>query len=138
MTRILAIMPVLKVTDLGRSIAWYTSVLGFQAEGRSAQDGGGENCFLRAGETELLLTTGAHLGGSPVFTGTLYFRVVGVDALFARVGSRPEIVWPLERQEYGTREFGVRDPDGYLLAFAETSHAEQDAAADGGRDPGSS
>jgi hypothetical protein len=28
-------------------------------------------------------------------------------------------VWPLEQQEYGTREFGIRDPDGYVLAFAE-------------------
>jgi hypothetical protein len=25
----------------------------------------------------------------------------------------------LEEQEYGTREFGVRDSDGYVLAFAE-------------------
>jgi hypothetical protein len=30
-----------------------------------------------------------------------------------------EIVWPLERMEYGQLEFGIRDPDGYLLAFAE-------------------
>jgi uncharacterized glyoxalase superfamily protein PhnB len=123
-TRILAIMPVLKVVDLGRSIAWYTNVLGFRAGDCMAQDGGGENCFLRAGDTELLLTTGSHLGGPPAFTGTLYFRVAAVDDLFARVSGRPEVVWPLEQQEYGTREFGVRDPDGYLLAFAEPSECD--------------
>jgi catechol 2,3-dioxygenase-like lactoylglutathione lyase family enzyme len=118
-TQFLSIMPVLKVSNLQRSLAWYTGVLGFRAEGRSSQDGGGENCFVRAGDTELLLTTGSHLGDAPAFTGTLYFSVVGVDEVFGRVEGRPEIVWPLEVQEYGTREFGIRDPDGYLLAFAE-------------------
>jgi len=118
-TQILAIMPVLKVTDLQRSIDWYTQVLGFHADHRFAGDGDGEICFLRADDTEVLLSTGSHLGGSPSFTGTLYFRVIGVDQLFAKVNGRAEIVCPLERQDYGTREFGIRDPDGYLLAFAE-------------------
>ena len=121
MTKILTIMPVLKVTDMQRSIDWYTSVLGFDAKGRQADDGDGEHCFIQADCTELLLATGSHLGGTPCFTGTLYFQVVGVDALYERVNGRAEIVWPLERQEYGTREFGIRDPDGYLLAFAEQS-----------------
>jgi uncharacterized glyoxalase superfamily protein PhnB len=121
MTKILAIMPVLKVADLERSIDWYTGVLGFQLTRRFPMDGGGENCFIQADSTELLLSTGSHLGGSPSFTGTLYFRVAGVDSLFARVSGRAEIVWPLGEQEYGTREFGIRDPDGYVLAFAEPS-----------------
>jgi catechol 2,3-dioxygenase-like lactoylglutathione lyase family enzyme len=120
-TKILAIMPVLKVTDLQRSIDWYIGVLGFHMVRRFTGDGGDEGCFIQADATELLLSTGSHLGGAPSFTGTLYFRVVGVDSLFARVSGRPEIVWPLEQQEYGTREFGIRDPDGYVLAFAEQS-----------------
>ncbi len=125
MTQFLAIMPVLRVADLQRSIDWYTGVLGFASQGRSVGDGDGENCFVRAGDVELLLSTGSHLGGSPGFTGTLYFQVVGVDPLFARVNGRPEVVWPLEQQEYGTREFGIRDPDGYLLAFAEQLPPEE-------------
>jgi len=32
--------------------------------------------------------------------------------LYDAVSGRAEVVWPLEDQEYGTREFGVRDPDG--------------------------
>ncbi len=84
----------------------------------------GEYCFVRAGDIELLLSTGAHLGGAPSFTGTLYFRVAGVVELYDAVSERAEVVWPLEDQEYGTREFGVRDPDGYVLAFAEARDAQ--------------
>ena len=116
-----AIMPVLKVADMQRSVDWYTNVMGFEANGRQADEADGEHCFIQADETELLLATGSHLGGTPCFTGTIYFQVLGVDALYRRIEGREEIVWPLEEQEYGTREFGIRDPDGYLLAFAEQS-----------------
>ncbi|MFO0876241.1 MAG: glyoxalase superfamily protein [Gemmataceae bacterium] len=118
MVRYLAIMPVLKVADLERSVQWYTAVLGFERAGRMHIDGA-DQCFLQAGGLEVLLSNDAHLGGLPSFTGTLYFQMEGVDALYARVAGRPEIVWPLETQEYGTREFGIRDPDGYTLAFAQ-------------------
>jgi uncharacterized glyoxalase superfamily protein PhnB len=59
------------------------------------------------------------LGEKPAFTGTLYFGMKGVEEFYARVKEGIEIVWPLESMEYGTREFGVRDPDGYTLGFAE-------------------
>ncbi len=109
--------------DLDRAIAWYADVLGFEPRGRQPDDGDGEHCFLHSADVELLLSTGSHLGAAPAFTGTLYFRVEGVDELFAKVRDRAEIVWPLETMDYGTREFGIRDPDGYVLAFAQASPA---------------
>ena len=45
--------------------------------------------------------------------------VTRVQGLWERVRDRAEVVWPLEEMGYGTREFGVRDPEGYMLAFAE-------------------
>jgi len=50
---------------------------------------------------------------------------VGVDDLYDVVNGRAEVVWPPEDQEYGTRESGVRDPDGYILAFAATRDAQE-------------
>ncbi len=114
-----AVMPVLRVADLDASIEFYTRVLGFQAVWRHPADGGGENCMLSWGSAELMLSTGSHLGGAPAFTGSLYFGGQGVTALYESIKDRVTVVWPLSDMEYGTREFGIRDPDGYLLAFAE-------------------
>jgi uncharacterized glyoxalase superfamily protein PhnB len=113
------IVPVLKVSDMQRSVDFYTSVLSFTVAWRAANDGGGENCMLQAGATDLLLSTGSHLGDKPQFTGTLYFHMAGVREFFERVKSRAEVIWPLETMDYGQREFGIRDSDGYTLAFAE-------------------
>jgi uncharacterized glyoxalase superfamily protein PhnB len=119
MTDFKRIVPVLKVSDMKKSVEFYAGVLGFTVAWRAANDGGGENCMLQAGAAELLLSTGSQLGDKPQFTGTLYFHVSGVSEFFERVKSRVEIVWPLETMDYGQREFGIRDCDGYTLAFAE-------------------
>jgi uncharacterized glyoxalase superfamily protein PhnB len=119
MTRFNKIMPVLRVADMQKAVTWYTQVLGFEVIWRSPGDGGGENCMLQAGAIDLMLSTGAHLGGPSTLTGTLYFNVDGVEELFTRIKDRVAVVWPLADQDYGTREFGIQDSDGYLLAFAE-------------------
>ena len=35
-----------------------------------------------------------------------------------------EVVWPLEVMDYGQKEFGIRDGDGYMLAFTEALEGE--------------
>jgi catechol 2,3-dioxygenase-like lactoylglutathione lyase family enzyme len=112
-------LPVLKVQDLQAAIDFYTGILGCTLHWRSPNDGGGENCMLGFGDADLMLSTGSHLGGTPQFTGTLYLDMEGVEEFYERVKDRVELVWPLEVMEYGTREFGVRDPSGYTLAFSE-------------------
>jgi uncharacterized glyoxalase superfamily protein PhnB len=113
------VMPVLRVADMDRSVAFYRDVLGFSMRWRASGDGGGENAMLEHGAARLMLSTGEHLGGPPRLTGTLYFDMVGVEALWERIGETCERVWPLEEMDYGTLEFGIRDPDGYTLAFSE-------------------
>ena len=125
MVELRKIVPVLKVSDLRKSVAFYTDVLGFSIAWRAANDGGGENCMLQAGATALLLSTGPHLGGTPQFTGTLYFHMTGVEEFFERVKNRAEVVWPLEAMDYGQKEFGIRDGDGYTLAFAEALEGDE-------------
>ena len=48
-----------------------------------------------------------------------YVWVKDADALYAEVKQRGALIAyePALQEEYGNREFGVRDLDGYLLAF---------------------
>lgn len=48
-----------------------------------------------------------------------YVWVKDADALYAEFKPRGPIIAyePMLKEEYGNREFGVRDLDGYLLAF---------------------
>lgn len=119
MTDLRGIVPVLRVAEMDRAAGYYTDVLGFSVRWRELADGGGENCMLDAGTVHVLLTTGTHLELPPHFTGTLYFDVTDVRELWERVRGRSEVVWPLEEMDYGSLEFGVRDRDGYTLAFSE-------------------
>lgn len=114
------VVPVLRVADLSRSIDFYTKTLGFGLCWRSPNDGDGENCLVQCGDVDVLLSTGSHLGvGRPTFTGTIYFDVEGVTELYDQIGPKVSVVWPLEKMDYGVIEFGIEDPDGYTLAFAE-------------------
>jgi catechol 2,3-dioxygenase-like lactoylglutathione lyase family enzyme len=118
--RLTSVMPVLRVAELEKSLRFYREVLGFDLAWRAANDGDGENCMLTSSDVSLMLSTGSHLGGAPQLTGTIYFSTVGVALLYGRLEGRVEVAWPLGETEYGTLEFGIRDPDGYTLAFAES------------------
>ena len=112
-------MPVFKVLDFEKSLTFYLDVLGFVLAWRTRDDYG-ETAMLELGSGSLMLSTGTHLGaGEPTFTGTIYFETSGVADDWESVRSRAEIVWPLEAMDYGTLEFGIRDPAGYTLAFSE-------------------
>ena len=58
-------------------------------------------------------------------TATLYMVVeaesaaLGVDALFEQVKSSARVIMPLKTQFYGMREFGIEDPDGYVIYAAQ-------------------
>jgi uncharacterized glyoxalase superfamily protein PhnB len=50
-------------------------------------------------------------------SGTVYIRVPDVDQYFSEVKDGAELAWTLQDTRYGTREFAVRDCNGYCLAF---------------------
>ncbi|MFK0088671.1 VOC family protein [Pseudomonas sp. NPDC090755] len=72
-----------------------------------------------------LVFTEQHLWPTPVsLSGTLYLAISDVDHYFERVKDQADIAWPVQLMPYGSREFAVRDCNGYLLAFTQRSTAQ--------------
>lgn len=126
-TRFQSITPNLIVRDIERSRAFYCDVLGFSVK-ETVPDASpfvfvwlerdGVSVFLNDAVTAAHAMPGAEdrpFGG----TATLYFVVTDVDALHASVAERTPIAMPIVTQFYGMREFGIIDPDGHFLMFAE-------------------
>jgi uncharacterized glyoxalase superfamily protein PhnB len=119
--------PNLIVASVERSLAFYVDTLGF-ARGMTVPDqppfvfasvsSGGVEIFFN----DVKAATDEYPGfaGKPIgATATLYVETRGVDELHARLKSKATIVMPLETKFYGSREFAIEDPDGYVITFAE-------------------
>jgi uncharacterized glyoxalase superfamily protein PhnB len=111
--RLQSLTPMLQSADLQRSIDWYESVLGFRCTGR--QDGW---CRLERDGVALMFMQNAHLG-DPHATATQYIHVDDLSALWSGIKDRVTAEWGPEEMPYGSVEFAIRDPDGYLLSFGE-------------------
>jgi uncharacterized glyoxalase superfamily protein PhnB len=125
------VTPNLVVADMDRSLAFYRDVLGFatlaQVPGAAPfvfawMQRGGVNVFLNARDgVDLPGLAARPIGG----TNTLFMTIeadsvaAGIDALFAEIEPQAHVVMPLKDQFYGMREFGIEDPDGYIIFFAQ-------------------
>ncbi len=109
-------IPILYVADIEQSICFYCGVLGFHCENRL--DGWAS---LQLDQAEIMLSLpNEHLPfEKPMFTGSLYFHVENVDALWDQLRDKATIVYPVENFDYGMREFAIRDRNGYVLQFGQ-------------------
>lgn len=119
--------PNLIVSDVARSVAFYRDVLGFTVTATvphempyvfAAVQSGGVEIFLNAPEpavAEYPAFKGQPIGG----TLTLFIEVAGIDRVYESLRPRVEVVMPFEKKWYGVTEFAFKDPDGYLITFAE-------------------
>lgn len=48
---------------------------------------------------------------------TIYLTVPDADGFFASIKDTTSVTWPIQDMPYGSREFGIRDCNGYYLAF---------------------
>lgn len=121
--QVLGAAPLFLVADVAGSAAYYRDVLGF---GFDKIWGG---CFCmpsRDGQIFMLAQVAAdQVQPNGLRTGEdhqwdAYVWVRDADVLFAEFTARKVRVAypPLDKLEYGNREFAVRDLDGYVIAFA--------------------
>ncbi len=100
----------LRTSDLKETREFYESVLGFNAfdtaEGTlTVEKQGGKLIF-----TEFF-------GAPDGFSGTIYFTVSDADGYFTSIQDKVDVSWPIQDMSYGSREFGIKDCNGYHLAF---------------------
>jgi uncharacterized glyoxalase superfamily protein PhnB len=111
------VIPVLKVSDMAKALAFYTEVLGFTEPwswGEPAQYGGVQAAAGKDAAIHLSVEPEGHPKGEA------YILVNDVDALYERV-TGAELVHELADQPYGMRDFMVRDPFGNCLSFGQDS-----------------
>jgi hypothetical protein len=57
-----------------------------------------------------------------VCSGTFYIFPENVTALADELQGKVEFAWGPEVMDYGMREFAIKDPNGYFIAFAANSN----------------
>lgn len=113
------VIPSLLARDLDATIEFYLR-LGFELSGRHPE---GEPTWIELRRDGLCLQFHRHppegMPKEPALSGTLYAHPADVAALAEEWRGRVEFAWGPEVMEYGMREFAIRDPNGYFLAFTE-------------------
>jgi catechol 2,3-dioxygenase-like lactoylglutathione lyase family enzyme len=121
--RLRATNPIFTVTDLERSIRFYTDVLGFVVSDRyHAGDGALQGVMLKAGVCELGLTQDDWAKGRDRQRGVAVriwcTTAQDVDALAQRIKARN---YPLTQEpkdeSFGGRSLTLDDPDGFHLSI---------------------
>lgn len=121
------IAPIVPVQNVAASLRFYVDRLGFDAIQSNPDQSAAlvereavRLMLLRVGQKRALEATREYLSA--------YVWTADVDALYAELAPAladlPDYrVRPPFTQPYGTREFHVKDPDGFLLFFAEDPFA---------------
>jgi len=112
-------IPVIAVSDSARSEDYYCNVLGFQKMFAYRPDPTrSDPCYLGVSRDGVCL----HLQSfKPERAGMTdaFLWVTDVDLLHEEIAARGAVIQlPPTDQTWGTRETGVRDPDGNVLVFA--------------------
>jgi uncharacterized glyoxalase superfamily protein PhnB len=110
----------LRYRDAPAAIAWLKEAFGFEESMVVGDEEGGiAHAQLTYGDGMVMLGSAREDAfGDHVGQGWAYVVVDDADAHRARaVAAGAEVVRPLEDQEYGSRDYSARDPEGNLWSF---------------------
>jgi uncharacterized glyoxalase superfamily protein PhnB len=121
--RLRSATPGFTVSDLQRSLEFYRDVLGFHAGEPWMDNGKMMGIELKAGAVSFYLGQDDFKKGRDRVKGTgirIYCATTDdVDALATRIRSRGGVLdHDPQTQPWGSRDFGITDPDGYKLTIA--------------------
>ena len=115
------VLPCLLTTDMRRTLEFYVDQLGFTQTGYWPIESDPIRTEVRRDGVAIVFVSESlrDLGEVPTFSGALYLFPESVDRLADELRDKVPFEWGPEVTDYGTREFAIRDPNGYLLAFCE-------------------
>lgn len=122
--KISSINPCFPVADVGATIRWYETELGFAGDpfpGFEPYVFG----ILRRDHIEIMLQRVEGYQKPQLYTQRsggvwdAYLRINGLRELYEAIKDRVEVIQPVRRQPYGLSEFEVKDLNGYVLVFSE-------------------
>lgn len=112
----------LTVSDLQKSLAWYTEVLGFTVDRRHEREGNLFAVSLKAGVVRVLITQDNGAKGSDRAKGEgfslMFTTAQDVDGLAARIKERGGVLASEPYDAFGARVFRVVDPDGFRFVIS--------------------
>jgi uncharacterized glyoxalase superfamily protein PhnB len=115
-----SIYPVLRFEDADRALSFLAEAFGFDEVAVHRDEGGSIVHATMAWEGDVLMFSGAKGAGDPFDLGpcVVYVAVDDPDAHHDRATKAgAEVVMPLTDQDYGSREYAVRDPEGNVWCF---------------------
>jgi len=124
MARFRSTAPCFVVADIGATIRWYETQLGFKGNAFPSAEPYLFAILLRD-DIEIMLQRVEGYEKPDLYSRrsggvwNAYIRMKGVKAFYESVRLRVDIIRPLGKQFYGDWEFEVKDPNGYVLVFSE-------------------
>ena len=103
----------LKCHDVQVTKSFYEEILGFDV-----RDSANNTCTVEKEGGSIIFTSQELWIGRSKCTWTIYFFIEDVEGYYEQIKEKAIITWPLQEMPYGTVEFGVKDYDGYSVAFA--------------------
>ncbi len=115
----LGLIPMLRTKQLQETIDFYTQTLGFTCE---AKNDSRDWASLKKDAVRIMIVVPNEHGPfkKPRFTGSLYMRVDNIDELWNTLKDTARIRYEIKNFEWGMREFGIYDNNGYLLQFGQS------------------
>ncbi len=121
MTKLRGLAPILETVDLEASVEYYKSVLSFECGGMWPEEGRPCWASMRRGNAEIMLSSRnpRTKAAAPTLTGSIYLYPESVDQAWEELKDKAEVSYEIETFEYGMREFGILDCNGYLLQYGQ-------------------
>ncbi|NBJ89817.1 VOC family protein [Acutalibacter sp. 1XD8-36] len=105
----------LGVSDIKRSVEWYTQVLGFEVDSFTPKD---EPTYYDFKGTGATFSIGQAEHSGIYHGGRTNFEVEDVDGLWESLKGNATVVESIWDTPWGTRKFTIADPDGNELGFS--------------------